>query len=133
MWSALLDYNEKQVVCIYVLSSCWCFVSLFRVVHTLTHNFRKATWIVRAPLPLPIEPNHVLLKIIYAGVNASDVSQWLFLQRSSMSLLFLWFHVLLFWSSVVCAFVLNLFSLIWISLKYTVAKPSSRRSMKFLI
>ncbi|MBA0782587.1 hypothetical protein Gotri_000450 [Gossypium trilobum] len=44
------------------------------VVHKLTHNFRDATHIVRAPLKLPIESGHVLLKIIYAGVNASDVS-----------------------------------------------------------
>ncbi|KAL5855604.1 hypothetical protein ACOSQ4_005406 [Xanthoceras sorbifolium] len=44
------------------------------VVHTLTHNFRNATRIVRAPLRLPIKPNNVLLKIIYAGVNASDVN-----------------------------------------------------------
>ncbi|TYI45534.1 hypothetical protein E1A91_D13G044000v1 [Gossypium mustelinum] len=44
------------------------------VVHKLTHNFRDATHIVRAPLKLPIESGHVLLKIIYAGVNASDVN-----------------------------------------------------------
>ncbi|XP_062091740.1 uncharacterized protein LOC133797735 [Humulus lupulus] len=44
------------------------------VVHTLTHNFRSATSIVRSPLRLPIEPHHVLVKIIYAGVNASDVN-----------------------------------------------------------
>ncbi|XP_022746330.1 prostaglandin reductase-3-like isoform X2 [Durio zibethinus] len=44
------------------------------VVHTLSHHFRDATRIVRVPLKLPIEPDHVLLKIIYAGVNASDVN-----------------------------------------------------------
>ncbi|XVE66859.1 hypothetical protein DITRI_Ditri08aG0113800 [Diplodiscus trichospermus] len=44
------------------------------VVHTLTHHFRDATRIVRVPLKLPIESDHVLLKIIYAGVNASDVN-----------------------------------------------------------
>lgn len=44
------------------------------VVHTLSHNFRAATGIVRAPLTLPIKPNHVLVKILYAGVNASDVN-----------------------------------------------------------
>ncbi|XP_068320021.1 uncharacterized protein [Pyrus communis] len=44
------------------------------VVHTLSHNFRNATSIVRAPLRLPIEPHSVLVKIIYAGVNASDVN-----------------------------------------------------------
>ncbi|KAL8238271.1 hypothetical protein R6Q59_019352 [Mikania micrantha] len=43
-------------------------------VHTLSHNFRGATSIVRAPLKLPIKPDHVLLKVIYAGVNASDVN-----------------------------------------------------------
>ncbi|KAJ4716331.1 Zinc-binding alcohol dehydrogenase domain-containing protein 2 [Melia azedarach] len=44
------------------------------VVHTLSNNFRNATRKVHAPLRLPIEPNHVLVKIIYAGVNASDVN-----------------------------------------------------------
>ncbi|GAB4853961.1 hypothetical protein Ancab_018169 [Ancistrocladus abbreviatus] len=44
------------------------------VVHTLNHNFRSATSIVRVPLRLPIKPNYVLVKIIYAGVNASDVN-----------------------------------------------------------
>ncbi|KDO42468.1 hypothetical protein CISIN_1g014395mg [Citrus sinensis] len=44
------------------------------VVHTLNHNFRDATIKVRAPLRLPIKPNHVLVKIIFAGVNASDVN-----------------------------------------------------------
>ncbi|KAE9597258.1 putative 15-hydroxyprostaglandin dehydrogenase (NAD(+)) [Lupinus albus] len=44
------------------------------VVQTLTHNFRNATTIVRAPLRLPVKPKHVLVKIIYAGVNASDVN-----------------------------------------------------------
>ncbi|KAJ9705012.1 hypothetical protein PVL29_003183 [Vitis rotundifolia] len=44
------------------------------VVHTLSHNFRSATSIVRMPLRLPIKPRHVLVKIIYAGVNASDVN-----------------------------------------------------------
>lgn len=44
------------------------------VVHTLSHNFRSATKIVRTPLSLPIKPGHVLVKIIYAGVNASDVN-----------------------------------------------------------
>lgn len=44
------------------------------VVHTLSHNFRSATSIVRVPLRLPIKPRHVLVKIIYAGVNASDVN-----------------------------------------------------------
>ncbi|VVB00619.1 unnamed protein product [Arabis nemorensis] len=44
------------------------------IVHTLSHNFRNATRIVRAPLKLPIGPHQVLLKILYAGVNASDVN-----------------------------------------------------------
>nr|GME11018.1 probable quinone oxidoreductase [Ipomoea batatas] len=44
------------------------------VVHTLSNNFRSATRIVRAPLQLPIKPDHVLFKVIYAGVNASDVN-----------------------------------------------------------
>ncbi|KAL3614200.1 hypothetical protein CASFOL_042274 [Castilleja foliolosa] len=44
------------------------------VVHTLSHNFRNATSVVRASLRLPLKPDYVLLKIIYAGVNASDVN-----------------------------------------------------------
>lgn len=44
------------------------------VVHTLSHNFRAATSIVRAPLTLPIKSNHVVVKVLYAGVNASDVN-----------------------------------------------------------
>ncbi|KAJ7946040.1 zinc-binding alcohol dehydrogenase domain-containing protein 2 [Quillaja saponaria] len=44
------------------------------VVHTLSHNFRDATRVVRTPLRLPMEKHNVLVKIIYAGVNASDVN-----------------------------------------------------------
>ncbi|KAL3515268.1 hypothetical protein ACH5RR_022170 [Cinchona calisaya] len=44
------------------------------VVHTLSHKFRSATSIVRASLSLPLKSDHVLLKVIYAGVNASDVN-----------------------------------------------------------
>lgn len=44
------------------------------VVHMLSHNFRSATRIVRTALRLPLKPDHVLLKVIYAGVNASDVN-----------------------------------------------------------
>ncbi|WCJ17654.1 ARP protein (REF) [Euphorbia peplus] len=44
------------------------------IVHTLSHNFRNATKVVRAPLRLPIEPNQAVVKILYAGVNASDVN-----------------------------------------------------------
>lgn len=50
------------------------FFFLFRVVQTLSHNFRNATRIVRVPLRLPIGSHQVLVKVIYAGVNASDVS-----------------------------------------------------------
>lgn len=58
-------------------SMCFLFV---RVVHALTHNFRNATCIVQTPLRLPIEPHHVLIKVIHAGVNASDVSLWMALK-----------------------------------------------------
>ncbi|CDO97165.1 unnamed protein product [Coffea canephora] len=44
------------------------------VVHALSHKFRTATSIVRTSLSLPIKSDHVLLKVIYAGVNASDVN-----------------------------------------------------------
>ncbi|KAM3257952.1 hypothetical protein ACQJBY_049961 [Aegilops geniculata] len=44
------------------------------VVHTLSHNFRNATRLDRVRLRLPIEPQSALVKIIYAGVNASDVN-----------------------------------------------------------
>ncbi|WOH04726.1 hypothetical protein DCAR_0624138 [Daucus carota subsp. sativus] len=44
------------------------------IVHKLSHKFRSATSIVRTPLRIPIKPDHVLVKIIYAGVNASDVN-----------------------------------------------------------
>ncbi|CAM0951698.1 unnamed protein product [Alopecurus aequalis] len=44
------------------------------VVHTLSHNFRDATRLDRVRLRLPIEPQNALVKIIYAGVNASDVN-----------------------------------------------------------
>jgi hypothetical protein len=40
----------------------------------LTHNFRSATKIVRTQLRIPLEPNFALVKVLYAGVNASDVS-----------------------------------------------------------
>ncbi|KAL8097101.1 hypothetical protein AgCh_030270 [Apium graveolens] len=46
----------------------------YRIVHTLSHKFRSATSIVKKPLRLPIKSDHVLVKIIYAGVNASDVN-----------------------------------------------------------
>lgn len=44
------------------------------VVHTLSHNFRNATKLDRVRLRLPLEPHCALVKIIYAGVNASDVN-----------------------------------------------------------
>ncbi|XP_068637694.1 uncharacterized protein [Aristolochia californica] len=44
------------------------------VVHTLSHNFRRATKIVRTHLSLPVQSQHVLVKILHAGVNASDVN-----------------------------------------------------------
>uniref|UniRef100_A0A0C9S9S3 TSA: Wollemia nobilis Ref_Wollemi_Transcript_6723_2396 transcribed RNA sequence n=1 Tax=Wollemia nobilis TaxID=56998 RepID=A0A0C9S9S3_9CONI len=44
------------------------------VVYTLDHNFRQATKIERTNLKLPIKHDHVLLKNLYAGVNASDVN-----------------------------------------------------------
>lgn len=44
-----------------------------RIVHTLDHNFRSATRVVQTHLKLPIKPENAVVKIIYAGVNASDV------------------------------------------------------------
>ncbi|MBA0730086.1 hypothetical protein Golax_000015 [Gossypium laxum] len=44
------------------------------VVHTWSQNFRDATHIISAPLRLPLESDQVLLKVIYAGVNAGDVN-----------------------------------------------------------
>ncbi|GAB2267259.1 hypothetical protein Dimus_002244 [Dionaea muscipula] len=44
------------------------------VVQTLSPNFRGATMVVCVPLRSEIKPDHVLLKIVYAGVNASDVN-----------------------------------------------------------
>lgn len=73
---------------------------LLRVVHTLSHNFRNATCIIRAPLRLPIEANHVLVKVIYAGVNASDVS--LIKRLSSIILLNPFVLYLLFCSHLCC-------------------------------
>lgn len=54
-----------------------------RIVHTLSHDFRGATSIVRTQLNLPIKAKHVVVKIIYAGVNASDVSSSLFLEMKA--------------------------------------------------
>lgn len=44
------------------------------VVHTISHKFRSATKIIRVPLSLQLKPDHVLVKILYVGVNASDVN-----------------------------------------------------------
>lgn len=44
------------------------------VVYTLSHNFRSATKIVQPELRLPVKPQHALVKVLYAGVNASDVN-----------------------------------------------------------
>ncbi|ONM55482.1 ARP protein (REF) [Zea mays] len=44
------------------------------VVHTLSHNFRNATRLERVQLRFPIKAHSALVKIIYAGVNASDVN-----------------------------------------------------------
>ncbi|KAL3679178.1 hypothetical protein R1sor_022134 [Riccia sorocarpa] len=44
------------------------------IIHTLSSDFRAATRVVTVPLKLPVKPGHVLIKHIYAGVNASDVN-----------------------------------------------------------
>ncbi|KAF9626228.1 hypothetical protein IFM89_031355, partial [Coptis chinensis] len=68
-------YSGSKVHLWHCMVDCrFILVLLARVVHTLSHNFRSATSIVRTLLKLPIEPHHVLVKIIYAGVNASDVN-----------------------------------------------------------
>lgn len=71
------------------------FFFLFRVVQTLSHNFRNATRIVRVPLRLPIGSHQVLVKVIYAGVNASDVSSR-FPKEFTLIYIFFFAHWLLF-------------------------------------
>ncbi|KAE8667868.1 ARP protein (REF) isoform 2 [Hibiscus syriacus] len=44
------------------------------VVHSFSHHFRDATHVISAPLRLPLESDQVVLKVIYAGVNAGDVN-----------------------------------------------------------
>ncbi|XP_020268724.1 prostaglandin reductase-3 [Asparagus officinalis] len=44
------------------------------IVHTLNHNFRNATRVVQTQLTFPLKAHHALVKVIYAGVNASDVN-----------------------------------------------------------
>lgn len=58
----------------FVLLMIVSFLCLCRVVHTLSHNFRNATRLERVQLRFPIKAHSALVKIIYAGVNASDVS-----------------------------------------------------------
>lgn len=40
----------------------------------LSSNFREATQVVSAALPSSIPAGHVLIRVAYAGVNASDVN-----------------------------------------------------------
>jgi hypothetical protein len=51
-------------------------VSMFgcSVVHKLSADFRAATKIVTVFYKPPVKPGHILIKVLYAGVNASDVS-----------------------------------------------------------
>ena len=44
------------------------------VVHTLTPKFREGTRIVRVPAPPAIGPSDVLVRMHWAGINASDVN-----------------------------------------------------------
>ncbi|KAL2613698.1 hypothetical protein R1flu_025390 [Riccia fluitans] len=44
------------------------------IIHKLSSDFRAATRVVTVPLRLPVKPGHVLIKHIYAGVNASDIN-----------------------------------------------------------
>ncbi|BBN17225.1 prostaglandin reductase 3 [Marchantia polymorpha subsp. ruderalis] len=44
------------------------------IIHKLSSDFRTASKIVTVPLELPLKPGHVLVKNLYAGVNASDVN-----------------------------------------------------------
>lgn len=49
-------------------------LGLCSVVHTLSSDFRAATKVVTVPYRLPVKPGHVLIKYLYVGINASDVS-----------------------------------------------------------
>lgn len=49
-----------------------CYFKKLSVVK-LTHNFREAIEIVEQPLRAP-EDNEALIKVLYAGINASDVN-----------------------------------------------------------
>ncbi|CAM6102136.1 unnamed protein product [Calypogeia fissa] len=44
------------------------------IIHKLTHDFRAASKIVTVHLKMPVKPGYVLIKYLYAGVNASDVN-----------------------------------------------------------
>ncbi|KAA3468061.1 putative quinone oxidoreductase [Gossypium australe] len=68
--SSQLPQNFKKLFNKILTSALSLFV--FSVVHTWSQNFRDATHIISAPLRLPLEPDQVLLKVIYAGVNAGD-------------------------------------------------------------
>lgn len=41
---------------------------------TLNPNFRIAACLVRAPLPAAVPAGHLLVRRVYAGVNASDIN-----------------------------------------------------------
>ncbi|MBA0675675.1 hypothetical protein Goari_017204, partial [Gossypium aridum] len=70
--SSQLPQNFKKLFNKILTSALSLFV--FSVVHTWSQNFRDATHIISAPLRLPLESDQVLLKVIYAGVNAGDVN-----------------------------------------------------------
>ena len=50
-------------------ASCRCIE-----VHTLSTDFRAATRVVARPLPAALPPGAVLIRRLFAGVNASDVN-----------------------------------------------------------
>ncbi|XP_011270497.1 zinc-binding alcohol dehydrogenase domain-containing protein 2, variant [Capsaspora owczarzaki ATCC 30864] len=43
-------------------------------VQQLTADFRAAVAIVEQPIPLPLKPNHVLIRNRFLGINASDIN-----------------------------------------------------------
>jgi hypothetical protein len=43
-------------------------------VHRLSTDFRAATRVVQRPLPATLPPGAVLIRRLFAGVNASDVN-----------------------------------------------------------
>lgn len=44
------------------------------VAHTLSADFRAATKIVTQDMPTSIEPSQVLVRNVWAGINASDIN-----------------------------------------------------------